>query len=100
MLKMPKMYDKRTALQIIFYVGNQLEKAILKKGITECDVSKGELKRLFNKFGQRKKDVFSMALRKFAITEVIRTPYWEFRIVEPEKPRIHFKILRHDKETQ
>jgi len=88
------MRDKQSALRIIFKAAEKLVKVLEEKGLQECDISKGELRRIFNPGGKRGKDVLSMALRKFVVGEVISTPYWELTIVEPEKPRIHFKLLR------
>jgi len=94
---MPKMYSKESALRIIFKAARKLERLLEEKGLTESDISKGELRRIFNVGGKRGKDILSMALRKFMIGDVISTPYWELRVIEPDKPRIHFKILRKNK---
>jgi len=91
---MPKMYDKRTALQIIFQAAGKIAKSISVKGVTESDVSKGELRKILNASGKRGKDILSMAFRKFVISNVIRTADWEMIIIEPDKPRIHFRILK------
>jgi len=97
---MPKMYNKKTALQIIFRAADKIADAMMSKGITEGDISKGELRKIFNIQNKRGKDIFSMALRKFVISNVIRTTDWEMVIVEPDKPRIHFRILRQSNENK
>ena len=100
---MPKMYDKRTALKVIFTAVRKLIEDFEAKGITQGSAGRGELRSLLNprRRGKKRrgKDILTTAIQKFSSGEVIATPEWELIIEDPDKPLIHLKILRKNKTT-
>ncbi|MEM2004391.1 MAG: hypothetical protein QXQ37_07025, partial [Nitrososphaerota archaeon] len=72
----------------------EMEKILEAKGRTEGEIGRGELTGVLNAGGKRGKDLLTMALCKFTVGKIIKTPDWEMTIKEPDKPVVYFRILR------
>lgn len=92
-MSMPKMRSKKKALELIFSLGERLERLCAERGVSELTAGRGELRSLLNIGSRRGKDLLTMALQQFAAGEVVKTPRWELRVRDWEKPVICFRTL-------
>ena len=91
---MPKLRNKRKALEILIHLGDALSRLCDERGVEELTVGRGELKHMLNRGVRRGKDLLTMALQRFVVAESISTTAWEIQVKDREKPVIRFRRHR------
>nr|BAJ46915.1 hypothetical protein HGMM_F30F06C41 [Candidatus Caldarchaeum subterraneum] len=88
---MPKMFSKTRALETIIRVGEELAKLAEEKGLREMVVGRGELRMLLNKQNRRGKSILTLAIQRFAASQMFTTPRWTLEVADPVKPLLIYR---------
>ncbi|MCS6784374.1 MAG: hypothetical protein RMI43_05430 [Candidatus Caldarchaeum sp.] len=88
---MPKMFSKHSALSVILSVGEELTRLAEQKQQQTITVGRGELRQILNRGNRRGKSLLSLALQRFAVSNVFTTSRWVIEVVDRKKPLIIFR---------
>ncbi|MEM4302528.1 MAG: hypothetical protein QW470_06175 [Candidatus Caldarchaeum sp.] len=83
---MPKMFSKQSAVKTILTLGDMLANIASEKNLQQMTVGVGELRRLLNEGEKRGKSILSLALQRFAASNIFQTPAWVLEVVDVKKP--------------
>lgn len=88
---MPKLFSKHSAVQVILSAGEELARLAEEKGLRMMTVGRGEIRQLLNRGNKRGKSILSLAIRRFAVSNVFATARWVIEVVDRDKPLIVFR---------
>ncbi|MEM1946516.1 MAG: hypothetical protein QXH12_04475 [Candidatus Caldarchaeum sp.] len=83
---MPKMFSKQSAFKTILTLGDTLATIASEKNLQQMTVGVGELRRLLNNGERRGKSILSLALQRFAASNIFQTSSWVLEVVDVKKP--------------
>ncbi|MEM4281518.1 MAG: hypothetical protein QXK38_04965 [Candidatus Caldarchaeum sp.] len=80
------MFSKQSAVKTILTLGDMLANIASEKNLQQMTVGVGELRRLLNEGEKRGKSILSLALQRFAASNIFQTPAWVLEVVDVKKP--------------